>query len=160
MTVSEQAPAATEAGTSGVDTVTLAKQLLAQSALRQRLFRGLFPQPSWDMLLCLYVALDERAELTQKVVCALSGEPFAQARRSLREMEQNGLVTRRADPRAGETMIEITDEAASSVARLLQDLAAGLHLVGSDAEPHPLRSSAPASLIDSLQNGVINSESD
>lgn len=119
------------AGSSGIDPVGVAKALLAQSALRRRLFDGFFRQPSWDMLLCLYVGLREGAQLTWEAVCASSGEPLATAERWLQQLEQNGLVRRRSPcADTGETMVEITGEAASAVESLLQDLAAGMHVYG------------------------------
>lgn len=133
--VVETQPGAADADRPGIDVLAIAKALMAQGALRQRLFDGFLRQPSWDMLLCLYVALQERAKLTRKEVCAASGEPSALADIWLRKMEQIGLVTRRNGPQdARDTVVEISEEAASAIEGLLQDLAAGIHLSDSDAE--------------------------
>ena len=107
--------------------LALAKALLAQSVMRQRLFDGFLRQPVWDMLLCLYVALLERAEPTQRAICASSGVPFSTARRWLSKMEQDGLVTCRSGRGdAHETVVEITEQAAAAVEGLLRELAAGI----------------------------------
>jgi hypothetical protein len=80
------------------------------------------------MLLCLYVALNEGAELTQRILCAMSAEPFAPAHCRLRKMEEKGLVTLRdGSQEGGETVIVITDEAAAAVELLLHDLASSVH---------------------------------
>lgn len=120
-----------------IDPVALAKALLAQSALRQSLFDGFLREPSWNILLSLYVAQHERAELTQKAVCVSSGGPFSAADRWLREMEKNGLVTRRRGCQdAGDTVVAITDKAAAGVEGLLRDLAAGIHLSDCGLDRH------------------------
>lgn len=111
----------------GTETVKLAKALLAQSVARQSLFDGFLRQPSWEMLLCLYIAVHEKAEITHNVLCAASGKPSV-ARTWLRRMERNGLIIRRSSScLASETVVEITADAALAMECLLQDLAAGLH---------------------------------
>ncbi len=126
------------------DFSAIARALLMQSVVRGRLFEGLMRQPTWDMLLCLYLARGDRAELSLEAMCALSGETLPTAQRRLRAMEAEGLVTiRNGDPEAGRERAVITDEAAASLERLLQELAAGSHL-----EEDPLRSGVNWSISD------------
>lgn len=106
---------------SRLDTVAIAKGLLAQSVLRQQLFDGEFRQPSWDMLLCLYVAGHRQQEMTEAALCARAAEPPAQGRLRLFEMERHGLVRRR--DYAPDPIIEVTADAAARLERLLADLA-------------------------------------
>lgn len=128
MTAEGQAqPGSTDSGGSSFDPVALAKALLAQSALRQKLFDGFLRERSWDILLRLYVAMHERVELTQEALGATLGEPLAAA--ELTRMEQVGLVACRGGCcTARQAAVTITDEAAAAVEGLLRDLAAGIHL--------------------------------
>jgi len=101
----------------------MAKALLIQSAVRRDMFKGLFRQPAWDMLLTAYVALHGGVELTESAVCAQSGEPVANARRWLRRMEQDGLVKRGGVPGDVTTvLVAITKGAADRLRQLLEDL--------------------------------------
>ena len=114
---------------SSIDPVALAKALLEQSALRQRLFDGFPRELAWDILLSLYVALHERAQLTQSAVLSSLAEPLESADGKLRRMERIGLVTRRdGSDDARNAVVEITEQAAATVERLLRDLAGGMHL--------------------------------
>ncbi|HEX8365239.1 MAG TPA: hypothetical protein VF603_08150 [Allosphingosinicella sp.] len=105
------------------DHVAMAKALLIQSAVRRDMFKGLFRQPAWDMLLTAYVALHEGVELTETAICAYSGEPAATARRWLRRMEQDGLVRhRRVAGDVTTVLVAITKGAAVRLQQLLENL--------------------------------------
>lgn len=118
------------------DHVAMAKALLIQSAVRRDMFKGLFRQPAWDMLLTAYVALHEGAELTESAVCAHSGEPVSNARRWLRRMEQDGLIRRGGVPGDVTTVsVAITNGAADRLRQLLEDLISEARRDGPAAVP-------------------------
>lgn len=117
-------------------TVAVAKAMVAQNALRRTLFDGSFREPAWNMLLCLYVALHERAELTMRTLCEASGEAAPAVDRWVAEMVEEQLVIRESgDGQAGEAAVRIAEEAAAGLECLLQDLAAGVHLRMPDSKP-------------------------
>lgn len=69
--------------------------------LRQEVFGGhasLFGEPSWDMLLYLFVARLERRKVSITTACAASGSPTTTALRHLNMLERRRLVERIANP--------------------------------------------------------------
>lgn len=77
-----------------------AKALLAGRRRRAKSFAGLrFYDPSWDMLLELYVATREQRVLPVSQLCELSGGSTTTALRHLEHMEALGYISREEDPR-------------------------------------------------------------
>lgn len=54
----------------------------------------LFGEPSWDMLVDLFIAIEEGRRLTAAELCSVAGAPFHTAYRWLALMESQGLVVR------------------------------------------------------------------
>lgn len=77
-----------------------ARALLAGRRRRAGCFRGVrFSDPSWDMILELYVATCEERKLAVTQLCDLSGSSTTTALRHIENMEALGYITRRPDPR-------------------------------------------------------------
>lgn len=78
----------------------IAKSLYRQRRLRADHFAGsLFAEPTWDMLLDLFIADCERRRITVKSVCIGANVPTTTALRHLRWLEEQGLVERLSHPR-------------------------------------------------------------
>lgn len=76
-----------------------AKAALAGRHRRASRFPGIrFYDPSWDMLLELYVASRERRDLAVSRLCVLSGGSTTTALRHIENMEALGYIGRAADP--------------------------------------------------------------
>ncbi|AYJ84707.1 MarR family transcriptional regulator (plasmid) [Sphingomonas paeninsulae] len=75
-----------------------ANAALAGRRRRASRFPGVrFYDPSWDMLLELYVASRERRDLAVSQLCALSGGSTTTALRHIENMEALGYIGREAD---------------------------------------------------------------
>lgn len=63
---------------------------------RDRVFgtADLFGEPSWDMLVALFIAIEEGRRLTAAELCSVAGAPFPTAYRWLALMESAGLIVR------------------------------------------------------------------
>ena len=76
-----------------------AKALLAGRRRRKICFAGLrFYDPSWDMILELYVATREQRTLAVSQLCGLSGGSTTTALRHLEHLEALGYISRGPDP--------------------------------------------------------------
>lgn len=76
-----------------------AKAALAARHRRASRFPGVrFYDPSWDMILELYVASRERRDLGVSQLCLLSGGSTTTALRHIENMEALGYLGRAADP--------------------------------------------------------------
>lgn len=76
-----------------------AKALLAARRRRATCFDGLrFCDPSWDMILELYVAMRERRHLAVSQLCSLSGGSTTTALRHVEHLEALGYISRELDP--------------------------------------------------------------
>lgn len=87
-----------------------AKALLAGRRRRDGCFKGVrFSDPSWDMILELYVAQRQEAPITVSHLCVLSGGSTTTALRHLEQLEALGYIERSTDPadrrRANVTML-------------------------------------------------------
>lgn len=108
---------------------TLARQLYQERRLRDASLPALnllFGEPSWEMLLALFVAEDESRDLSVTDVVNVTGSDRADAntaRRYLKALAQGGLVSHRHDPQRGDT-VELTPRGremmAAYLTRLLQ----------------------------------------
>lgn len=91
-------------------------------AARRRLYalfgRRLFSDPSWDILLELFVSTLEGRQVTVSTACMAACAPTTTALRHIAYLVQEGLVVRRPHPAdARSTYLELTEQA---VARLTQ----------------------------------------
>lgn len=77
-----------------------AQHLYRQRRLRSRFFPGsLFAEPTWDILLDLFIADCERRRLTVKSVCIGADVPMTTALRHLQWLQEQSLVERLKHPR-------------------------------------------------------------
>ena len=94
-----------------------AKALLTGRRRRAACFTGVrFCDPSWDMILELYVATREHRNLAISQLCSLSGGSTTTALRHIEHLEALGYISRDEDPddrrRANVTMLPLLAEAA------------------------------------------------
>jgi len=94
-----------------------AKALLTGRRRRAGCFTGVrFCDPSWDMILELYVATRENRRLAVSQLCSLSGGSTTTALRHIEHLEALGYIRREADPvdrrRMNVTMLSTLVEAA------------------------------------------------
>jgi DNA-binding transcriptional ArsR family regulator len=82
--------------------VDVARDLYRQRRIRTNFFPGsLFAEPTWDMLLDLFIAVSMGRKITVKSVCLAANVPATTALRHLRWLEEQGLVNRLSHPRDG-----------------------------------------------------------
>jgi hypothetical protein len=79
---------------------------------RQRIFGDrLFADPSWDIMLDLFIARLEGNQVSVSSACIGAAAPTSTALRHISHLEQVGLLSRRRHPSdARSTYIELTDE--------------------------------------------------
>lgn len=86
-----------------------ARAVLAGRGRRSAYFGGLrFYDPSWDMLLELYVASGEQRHIAVSQLCKLSGGSTTTALRHIEQLEALGYIVRQTDPEDGRRLIVIT----------------------------------------------------
>jgi predicted transcriptional regulator len=110
----------------GADLILLdtARALYRERRLRARYFAGsLFAEPTWDMLLDLFIADRERRRVTVKSVCIGSNVPTTTAMRHLRWLHEQGLVERLNHPRdARSTHVRLTEKAITAMEAYLTEI--------------------------------------
>lgn len=75
------------------------RQVIRARRLRDKQFgKGLFEDPAWDMMLDLFAAHLERAEVSVSSLCIAAAVPPTTALRWIGRMSDAGLFERRADP--------------------------------------------------------------
>ena len=101
-----------------------ARALYRERRLRARHFAGsLFAEPTWDMLLDLFIADCERRKITIKSVCIGANVPTTTAMRHLRWLHEQGLVERLSHPRdARSTHVRLTAEAITAMQNYLTEI--------------------------------------
>ena len=101
-----------------------ARALYRERRLRARHFAGsLFAEPTWDMLLDLFIADCERRKITIKSVCIGANVPTTTAMRHLRWLHEQGLVERLSHPRdARSTHVRLTAQAITAMQNYLTEI--------------------------------------
>ena len=104
--------------------VETARSLYDQRRLRARYFTdGLFAEPTWDMLLDLFIADCERRRISVKSVCIGAHVPTTTALRHLQWLQDHGLVERLRHPRdARSTHVRLTAHALSAMETYLAQI--------------------------------------
>lgn len=94
-------------------------QMLAARRARSRFFPdALFADPAWDILLDLLNSRLTQRRVSISSVCVASNVPPTTALRWIKLLENDGLVSRRADPFDGRRFyIELTEKAEASLSR-------------------------------------------
>ena len=83
-----------------------ARAVLAGRTRRAAHFKGVrFYDPSWDMILELYVAACEQRRIAVSQLCKLSGGSTTTALRHIEHMEALGYIVRQTDPDDGRRLI-------------------------------------------------------
>lgn len=97
----------------------LARRLYRDRRRRAEVFNAdLFSEPAWDMLLDLYIAGAEDRQVSTTSACIGANVPVATGLRWIQLLENEGLITRKADPRdARRTWISLTANARRSMRR-------------------------------------------
>lgn len=113
----------------GEITAALLHEMLVARRGRARFFpAGLFFDPAWDILLDLLKSRLSQRRVSVSSVCVASNVPPTTALRWIKLLENEGLVTRRADPFDGRRFyIELTEQGEASLAHYFECV--GLELV-------------------------------
>jgi len=108
--------------TNGSSESRLARRLLAARRQREQIFEGnLFGEPAWDILLDLFVAHDERINVSVSSLCIAAAVPPSTGLRWLTNMTAQGILVRRQDPEdARRVWIELVPHVAAKMRSLLQ----------------------------------------
>lgn len=99
-----------------------ARALLAERRLRDQLLgEELFGEPVWDMLLELFIAHEERTNVSVKSLCIASAVPPTTALRWIGNLTAKELVARRPDPLdARRVWIELAPPIVEQIRRLIR----------------------------------------
>jgi DNA-binding MarR family transcriptional regulator len=101
-----------------------ARALYRKRRLRARYFpASLLVEPTWDMLLDLFIADCERRRITVKSVCIASNVPTTTAMRHLRWLQEQGLVERLSHPRDARSIhVRLTAAAITAMENYLAEI--------------------------------------
>jgi len=101
--------------------LTLARVLYAERRRRDRSFPGdIFGEPSWDILLDLFIARSEGHRVPTTSACIGAHVPPTTALRWLRLLEGHGLVEREEDERDGRrTFVRLSTKGMDLVGKFL-----------------------------------------
>lgn len=94
-----------------------AKRILDGRRRRHALFPGIkFGDPSWDMILDLYLAERAGQQVSISDLCVAANVPTTTALRHIEALVEHGYMVRRRDPADGRrTFLEMTDRMAAGV---------------------------------------------
>jgi DNA-binding MarR family transcriptional regulator len=99
--------------------VEVARRILAMRRLRDRLLGDFFAEPSWDILLDLYVQTHEGRTVTVSQLSLATGAPPTTALRWINTMAEAGLLARRQDETDGRRVLVSLSERGEEAMRLL-----------------------------------------
>jgi len=116
-------------------TLALAREIYAGRRRRARFFASdLFGEPTWDILLDLYIAARENRRVPTTSACIGAHVPPTTALRWLRILEARGIVEREEDGRDGRrTFVRLSARGLLSMDGYLQSMVTGLGNVLGDA---------------------------
>lgn len=90
----------------------------------------LFADPAWDMLLELYAAELGQLRMSVGALCAGAAVPATTALRWINQLEANGLIARRADPRDGRRQfLRLTQSGLDAMNAYFRTVPAGASLI-------------------------------
>ncbi len=118
--------------------LTLAREFYAGRRRRARYLSGdLFGEPTWDILLDLYVAAQENRRVSTTSACIGAHVPPTTALRWLRILEMRGMVERENDGRDGRrTFVKLTSRGRSVLDAMLGTMADTLLAALAKADGH------------------------
>jgi DNA-binding MarR family transcriptional regulator len=98
---------------------------------RDRFFASeLFADPAWDILLELYAAALGQFRVSVSNLCIAAAVPPTTALRWIKQLEEAGLIERRADPTDGRRQfVMLSDEALSSMNAYFRTVPVGASLI-------------------------------
>jgi hypothetical protein len=104
----------------------LAREVYESRRMRERIFgSGLFADPSWDILLDLYIAQREDRRVTVSSACIAASAPTTTATRHISHLVQTGLVVRVPHPcDARSSYLELSTKAETKLTRLFREMEA------------------------------------
>ncbi|KTF67504.1 hypothetical protein ATB93_17340 [Sphingomonas sp. WG] len=99
----------------------MAKQALNVRQRRERMFGpGLFSEPVWDILLELYIARAEAADVPVGNACLAASVPMTSALRWCQLLQDRAVIYRERDPKDGRRVfLRMTDESFAKLTLLL-----------------------------------------
>lgn len=110
------------AGRTGSAAVDVARSLYRLRRRRDECFgTKMFSDTTWDILLDLFIAAEEKKRISISSACIASSSPATTALRHLSGLVKNGLVRRIASPEDGRTVwVELTSSARDDLEKLLR----------------------------------------
>jgi hypothetical protein len=102
----------------------IAREVYDGRRIRERIFgSGLFADPSWDILLDLYIARREDRKVTVSSACIAASSPTTTATRHISHLVQTGLVVRVPHPcDARSSYLELSAKAETKLTRLFKEM--------------------------------------
>jgi len=114
----------TEEPTEADTMLDAAREVYDTRRMRERIFgAGLFADPSWDILLDLFISKREGRKVTISSACIAASSPTTTATRHISHLVQVGLVKRIAHPSdARSAYLELTSAAEAKLSRLFREM--------------------------------------
>ena len=109
----------------GIDLVQLAEKLYKARRVRERFFpAGFFVEPTWDLLLDLYIAHHRGRIVITSGACIAAGVPLTTGLRWIEKLDEAGIVRRSPSPRDHRlVLISLTGESLEKMHDLLREIA-------------------------------------
>ena len=107
------------------------RNLLKMRRNRDRFFRSdLFADPAWDILLELYAAALGQYRMSVSALCTGAAVPATTALRWIKQLEDEGLIGRRADPTDGRRhFLELSGKGVDAMNAYFKAIPAGASLI-------------------------------
>jgi DNA-binding MarR family transcriptional regulator len=101
-----------------------ARSIYESRRMRERIFGpGLFSDPSWDILLDLYIARREERKVTVSSACIAASAPTSTATRHIAHLVQVGLAVRLARPEdARSSYLELSPRGERKLTQLFREM--------------------------------------
>lgn len=115
------------------ENIGIAQFLMRHNRARQDLFPDLFPDPSWDILLDLYVAEKENRPVSVSRACLASTAPPTSALRAVAMLCQRGMVRRIQDEQDDKRIyLRLSNESRMKVAQWVEEFSQFLRKASGD----------------------------
>jgi hypothetical protein len=109
----------------GINLVELAEKLYKARRIRERFFpAGLFAEPTWDLLLDLYIAHHRARIVITSGACIAANVPLTTGLRWLEKLEAAGVIRRSPSPADHRlVLISLTEQSLARMSDLLRQIA-------------------------------------